>query len=124
MLGLYVISNNFKRHEYWSNDYGWTDLDSAESYTLEETERYVLPAGGKWVVCPNKYCFVRTITDYGPFNFVVKIRSDERRLDVVIRKMFKEFKERQLEYVGGLDYEPISKKEYDRLISVEKSLRD
>ena len=34
---------------FWSNEGGWFDLDSADIFTEEETEKVNLPMGGQWI---------------------------------------------------------------------------
>jgi len=33
---------------YWSNEFGWVDLESATRFTEDETKRLNLPTGGEW----------------------------------------------------------------------------
>lgn len=34
---------------YWHNEDGWVEIESANSFSEEETEWMNLPAGGRWV---------------------------------------------------------------------------
>lgn len=36
---------------YWHNGDGWVEIESATSFTEEDTEWMNLPAGGIWVEC-------------------------------------------------------------------------
>lgn len=45
-MSLFVIINS--RQEFWSNQVGWTDITEATKFTLEETQTFNLPTGGKF----------------------------------------------------------------------------
>ena len=46
-MTAYVIENS--NGLYWSNTYGWTDLDDADLFRYEEHMILMPPIGGKWV---------------------------------------------------------------------------
>lgn len=46
---MYVIQNINDPTMFWSNESGWTDIDSADSFTLAERLRLNLPVDGQWL---------------------------------------------------------------------------
>jgi len=42
----WIIRNEQNRDEFWSNDFGWADWQSATHFP---TTDYRLPIGGEWV---------------------------------------------------------------------------
>jgi hypothetical protein len=45
----YLIENLNDPFLFWSNEDGWVDYYSADSFTEEETKELNLPFDGKWV---------------------------------------------------------------------------
>lgn len=46
---MYVIGNRHDADEFWSNDDGWVDLDSADRFSADEQRSLFLPVDGYWV---------------------------------------------------------------------------
>ena len=44
----YLIQREDNSAMFWSNEYGWTDIESADSFSIEEIESLRLPMQGKW----------------------------------------------------------------------------
>ena len=38
--------------KYWSQEFGWTWKEFADTFTDSEKESVALPAGGEWEACP------------------------------------------------------------------------
>ena len=46
---MYVIGSKVEENVFWSNEFGWADLDSAERFTIEEKQELNLPMDGYWI---------------------------------------------------------------------------
>lgn len=46
---MYVINNRSDSSQWWSNEFGWVDLDSADLFSIDEQRHLHLPMDGYWV---------------------------------------------------------------------------
>ncbi len=44
----YLIQMEDNPAMFWSNEFGWTDIESADGFSQEEMESLRLPIDGKW----------------------------------------------------------------------------
>lgn len=60
----YVITN-LKGTEFWSNEFGWTDISESTKFFEEETKTLNLPMEGKWMTLweVNSLQFARFIAE-------------------------------------------------------------
>ena len=50
---MYIIQNKNDEELYWSNQWGWCDIDEADRFSEDEKNTLNLPLEGKWRKCGN-----------------------------------------------------------------------
>jgi hypothetical protein len=63
---MYLINNLSDHDVWWSNAHGWTGLDEADRYTIEDQRTLHLPVDGCWVPAwsVDAIQFARFIAEY------------------------------------------------------------
>lgn len=62
---MFVVINKDNQHEFWSNEFGWTDFEEADYFTEDEKQDYNAPLGGEWISLWQANClqFARLIAE-------------------------------------------------------------
>jgi hypothetical protein len=88
-LQTYVIMNMDNVHEFWSSEHGWTQINLAEGFSVEEKENFDLPDAGIWVLTQHLKTLelarlVSASDHFGCFEDAQRLRkvADEMNLDI------------------------------------------
>jgi hypothetical protein len=46
---IILVGASSEDHLFWSNEIGWVDWDSSDSFSEREVMMFNLPIGGKWI---------------------------------------------------------------------------
>lgn len=85
---MYCIVHRVNQHEFWSNEFGWTDFEEADYFSHQETLDLNLPVDGRWKQLWEVNClqFARLIAEAEAIGLwagpkVMEVLSDDMDLD-------------------------------------------